>query len=104
MVACDELTGFIVACCLVRPAGVTTLTPKSVKKKLKDKHFAAKVDRAEVACGIELLQVDRDEHITFIIEALKPFWHPVLESDELPANKPVQAKLLVHRKNKPPIR
>ena len=72
LLACDELTGFIGACCLVRPEGVSTLKPKSVKKKLKDKHFAAKVERAEVTAGIELLEVDLGEHITFVIEALQP--------------------------------
>ena len=72
LVACDELTGFIGACCLVRPEGVTTLAPKSVKKKLKDKHFAAKVDRAEVAAGVEMLAVDLGDHIQFIIDALRP--------------------------------
>ena len=72
LLACDELTGFIGACCLVRPEGVRTLTPKSVKKKLKDKHFAAKVDRAEVTAGAELLEVDLGEHITFLIDALQP--------------------------------
>ncbi len=72
LLACDELTGFIVACCLVRPEGVTTLTAKSVKKKLKDKRFAAKVERSEVHAGVEKLGVDLGEHITFIVEALKP--------------------------------
>ena len=72
LLACDELTGFIVACCLVRPEGVTTLTAKSVKKKLKDKRFAAKVERAEVHAGAEQLEVDLAEHIQFIVEALKP--------------------------------
>jgi len=72
LIACDELTGFIVACCLVRPEGVSTLTPKSVKKKLKDKAFAAKVERHEVRTGCEILGVEIGEHIQFIIEALKP--------------------------------
>lgn len=72
LLACDELTGFVGACCLVRPEGVRTLAPKSVKKKLKDKHFAAKVERSEVTAGAELLEVDLGEHIAFIIEALKP--------------------------------
>lgn len=72
LIACDELTGFIGACCLVRPEGIHTLQAKSVKKKLKDKHFAAKVDRAEVSKGAELLGVDLGEHITFVIEALRP--------------------------------
>ncbi len=72
LLACDELTGFIMACCLVRPEGVRTLTPKSVNKKLKDKHFAAKVERDEVRAGAELLGVDLGEHIQFVIEALRP--------------------------------
>lgn len=72
LLACDELTGFIGACCLVRPEGVSTLKAKSVKKKLKDKHFAAKVERAEVTAGAELLGVDLGEHIDFIVSALKP--------------------------------
>jgi predicted hydrolase (HD superfamily) len=80
LLACDELTGFIVACCLVRPEGVHTLKPKSVKKKLKDKAFAAKVERAEVDAGIEQLGVDKSEHIQFIIDALKP------HADELGIN------------------
>jgi len=72
LLACDELTGFIVACRLVRPEGVSTLTAKSVKKKLKDKRFAASVERAEVHAGVELLGVEPTAHITFIIEALRP--------------------------------
>ena len=72
LLACDELTGFIVACCLVRPEGVSTLKPKSVRKKLKDKAFAAKVERNEIHAGVELLGVELSDHIAFIIEALKP--------------------------------
>jgi predicted hydrolase (HD superfamily) len=72
LLACDELTGFIVACCLIRPEGVRTLTPRSVKKKLKDKRFAASVERHEVRTGAELLGVDLGDHIEFVIEALKP--------------------------------
>jgi len=71
LLACDELTGFIVACCQVRPDGIAALEAKSVIKKLKDKGFAAKVERDEVYKGIELLGVDLTEHITFIIEVLK---------------------------------
>jgi predicted hydrolase (HD superfamily) len=72
LLACDELTGFIVACCKVRPDGVASLKAKSVKKRLKDKRFAAKVERAEVHAGVETLGADLTEHITFIIEALAP--------------------------------
>lgn len=72
LLACDELTGFVVACCLVRPEGVSTLTPKSVRKKLKDKGFAAKVERDEVQAGAELLGVELSEHVQFVIEALRP--------------------------------
>jgi predicted hydrolase (HD superfamily) len=71
LLACDELTGFIVACAQVRPEGIATLEAKSVIKKLKDKAFAAKVDREEVYKGAELFGVDLSEHITFIIQVLK---------------------------------
>lgn len=71
LLACDELTGFIVACCQIRPDGVSTIEPKSVVKRLKDKGFAAKVDREEVYKGAELLGVDLQEHIAFIIDVLR---------------------------------
>lgn len=71
LLACDELTGFIVACSQVRPEGISTLTPKSVKKKLKQASFAAKVEREEINKGVELLEVDMTDHINFIINVLK---------------------------------
>ncbi len=71
LLACDEITGFIVACCQVRPEGVETLTAKSVKKKFKQKSFAASVERNEVTKGMELLGVEPDEHISFIIDILR---------------------------------
>ena len=72
LLACDELAGFVIACCLVRPEGIATLEPKSVKKKLKDKAFAAKVDRSIIQQGAELLGVEMSDHIQFVIDALKP--------------------------------
>ncbi|MGE0773068.1 MAG: HD domain-containing protein [Cyclobacteriaceae bacterium] len=71
LLATDELTGFIVACAQVRPEGISTLETKSVIKKLKDKSFAAKVERDEVYKGVELLSVDLKEHIAFIIDVLR---------------------------------
>lgn len=71
LLACDEITGFIIACCHVRPEGIDTLTAKSVKKKLKQASFAAKVEREEIYKGIELLGVELDDHINFIISVLK---------------------------------
>lgn len=72
LLACDELAGFIGACCFVRPDGIHSLNPKSVKKKLKDKAFAAKVDRNEINAGVEKLGADLTEHIQLLIDALKP--------------------------------
>lgn len=72
LLACDELTGFVMACCLVRPDGIATLEPSSVVKRLKDKRFAASVERAEVHAGAALLGVDLAEHIAFVIGALRP--------------------------------
>jgi predicted hydrolase (HD superfamily) len=72
LLACDELTGFVMACCLVRPDGIRSLAPSSVKKKLKDKGFAAKVSRDDVYNGVERLGVPLDEHIQLVIDALTP--------------------------------
>ena len=69
--AVDELSGFISACALVRPTGISGMTPKSVKKKLKQPSFAAGVDREEVRRGAEELGVDFDEHVAFVIGAME---------------------------------
>ena len=70
--ACDELSGFVHACGLVRPTGLEGLEPKSVKKKLKQPSFAAGVSRDDVYEGAELLELDLDEHISNVIAALQP--------------------------------
>ena len=69
--ACDELSGLVFACCLVRPTGIDDLTPKSVVKKLKDKAFAAGVNRDDVARGLELIGLERSEHIQNVIDGLR---------------------------------
>lgn len=68
--AVDELSGFIAACALVRPTGIEGMKPKSVKKKLKQPSFAAKVDREQIRRGIEELGVDENEHIQLVIDAM----------------------------------
>src|SRR5690348_15602809 len=70
--ACDELSGFVHACGLVRPTGLEGLEPKSVRKKLKQPSFASGVHREDVYKGAEELSVDLDEHIRTVVEALKP--------------------------------
>jgi len=70
--ACDELCGFIVACSLVKPdKKVASVEVSSVKKKLKDKAFARNVSREDIITGAEELGVNLDEHIRFVIDALK---------------------------------
>jgi putative nucleotidyltransferase with HDIG domain len=70
--ACDELSGFVHACGLVRPTGLDGLEPKSVKKKLKQPSFAAGVHREEVYAGAELIGLELDEHIANVVAALQP--------------------------------
>jgi len=69
--AVDELAGFIVACAKVRPNGIEDLAPKSVKKKLKDKAFAAAVNRDDISSGVSELGVDQTEHIQRCIDAIR---------------------------------
>jgi putative nucleotidyltransferase with HDIG domain len=70
--ACDELSGFVHACGLVRPTGLDGLEPKSVKKKLKQPSFAAGVHRDEVYAGAELLGLELDDHIRNVVAAMQP--------------------------------
>jgi predicted hydrolase (HD superfamily) len=71
LLACDEITGLVTASSLVRPSGIDDLEAKSVKKKMKDRAFAAGVDREEVRQGAELLGVELTEHIQNVIEAMR---------------------------------
>jgi len=75
--AVDELSGFVLAVAYVRPEGLRGMTPKSVKKKLKQPSFAAAVNREEIRSGAEALGVDFDEHLAIVIGALEA------RSDEL---------------------
>ena len=69
--ACDELCGFLTACALVRPGRLDGLTAKSVRKKMKQASFAAKVNRDDIVRGAEDLGVDLNEHINFCIGAMQ---------------------------------
>jgi putative nucleotidyltransferase with HDIG domain len=77
LLACDEITGLITATALMRPTGIDDLAPKSVKKKMKDRAFAAGVDRDEIRRGAELLGTELDVHIANVIDAMRQI------SDEL---------------------
>jgi len=72
LAAVDELSGFLVACALVRPTRLEGLEPKSVKKKMKTPSFAAAVNRDDITKGAELLGLSLDEHIANCIAALQP--------------------------------
>ncbi len=69
--AADELSGFLVACALVRPEGLEGLRARSVRKKLKQKSFAAAVNREDIVRGAEELGADFNEHIEFVASALR---------------------------------
>ena len=69
--ACDEISGLIHAACLMRPTGIDDIKPKSVVKKLKDRAFAAGVDREQVAHGVDLIGLDRNEHIQNVVDGMK---------------------------------
>ncbi len=75
--ACDELAGFISACAMVRPEGIRGLQAKSVRKKMKQKAFAAAVNRDDIVRGAEELGVDLNEHIQFVIDAMSPHAEPL---------------------------
>jgi putative nucleotidyltransferase with HDIG domain len=76
--ACDELTGFVHACALVRPGKVITgLEAASVRKKLKDKAFARSVIREDIWKGMEELGADFEDHVQFVVDALKPVAHEI---------------------------
>ncbi len=68
--ACDELAGFISAVAKVRPDGLQGMKAKSVRKKLKQKSFAAAVNREDIVNGAEDLGVELNEHIQFVVDAL----------------------------------
>lgn len=66
--ACDEISGFMYAVSLMRPTGFEGMKPKSVKKKLKTKAFAANVSREDIQVGLELIGKTDTEHFTFLIQ------------------------------------
>jgi putative nucleotidyltransferase with HDIG domain len=83
--AVDELCGFVLACAYVRPERLQGMTPKSVKKKLKQPSFAAAVNREELRDGAEELGVDFDEHLAIVIEALAARQDELVPAGEAPA-------------------
>lgn len=68
--AVDELSGFVLAVAYVRPEGLAGMTPKSVRKKMKQPSFAAAVHRADLLAGAQALGIDFDQHVANVIEAL----------------------------------
>ena len=68
--ACDELSGFITAVALVRPARIEGMTAKSVRKKMKQKSFAEKVNRDDIIKGAQEIELELNPHIQFVIDAL----------------------------------
>ena len=68
--ACDELTGFITAAAMVRPTRISGMQASSIRKKMKEKAFAAAVNRDDIVRGAEELGVDLNEHIQFVIDAM----------------------------------
>jgi putative nucleotidyltransferase with HDIG domain len=70
--ACDELAGFLTACAMVRPERLNGMQPSSVKKKLKNKAFAASINRDDISRGAADLGVELDHHIQFVIDAMTP--------------------------------
>jgi len=80
--AVDELSGFILAVAYVRPAGLDGMTPKSVRKKLRQPSFAAAVDREALREGADELGVDFDEHVAFVIAALAECGHELVPARE----------------------
>ena len=76
--AVDELTGFVIACALVQPnKSLSEIKISSVRKKLKDKAFARSVLREDIAKGMQELGADFEDHVQFVIDALKPVAHEI---------------------------
>lgn len=75
--ACDELCGFLMACAMVRPERLEGMQAKSVRKKMKQKSFAAAVNRDDLVRGAEDLGVDLNDHIQFVIDSLAPYAGPL---------------------------
>lgn len=69
--ACDELAGFVTAVALVRPGGLSGMKPSSIRKKMKQKSFAASVNREDIIRGCADLSIDLNEHIQFVIHAMQ---------------------------------
>lgn len=70
--ACDELVGFLIAVALVRGRSLSNVDPEAVRRKMKDKAFARGVRREDLLRGAEELGVEFDEHVAFVVEALRP--------------------------------